>query len=116
LTGLDARLPAHVEVGALLRQVEAAGGFATVLAKGDRDGGTIVVVVCHNGRDCRAYERMPQADGTRGWACARRQQAEAPWEFTEYLDRRKAQDDDLWIIELDIAHGERFIGLSDSIG
>ena len=113
---MDARLPTHVEVGALLRQVEAAGGFATVIAKGDREAGTILVVLCHNGRDSRAFERMPKADGTRGWACSRRQDNGNPWEFTEYLDRRKAQDSDLWIIELDIADGERFIGLSDSAG
>ncbi|MBV1917442.1 MAG: DUF1491 family protein, partial [Sphingomonadaceae bacterium] len=33
-------------------------------------------------------------------------------EFEGYLQRRQNQDPDLWILELDIAHGERFIGLS----
>ncbi|MEO5586279.1 MAG: DUF1491 family protein, partial [Novosphingobium sp.] len=34
-----------------------------------------------------------------------------PQEFSEYLERRKYQDPDLWIVELDIANAERFIGL-----
>jgi hypothetical protein len=28
-----------------------------------------------------------------------------------YLDRRKQQDPDLWIVELDVAGGEQLIGL-----
>lgn len=113
---MEARLPAHVEVGALQRQVQAAGGFAMVIARGEREAGTILVVLCHNGQDFRAFERMPQPDGTRAWTCSRRQDSENPWDFNEYLDRRRAQDPDLWIIELDIADAERFIGLTDSTG
>jgi hypothetical protein len=110
---MDARLPAHVEVKGLLRAVEAAGGFATVLAKGERDAGTLLVTCCNQGRNCRAYERMPRPDGTRAWTLTKRQDSENPEEFTEYLDRRKRQDSDLWIVELDIPHAERFI---DSTG
>ena len=41
---METRLPAHVEVAGLIRAVEAAGGFATVIAKGERDAGTLLVV------------------------------------------------------------------------
>jgi hypothetical protein len=108
----EARLPAYVEVSGLVRQVSAAGGFATVIAKGERDGGTIMVVTCEKGLGFRAWERMPQADGTRGWACVREADPGEPEAFTLFLDRRKQQDSDLWIVELDIAAGERFIGLT----
>ena len=37
-------------------------------------------------------------------------------EFSDYLVRRGRQDDDLWIVELDIAQGERLIGLPTSTG
>lgn len=103
------RLPAHLEVSGLIRRVESAGGFATVLSKGERDAGTIMVVIAERGKDARAYERMPQADGTRAWTCSRRQDSADPLAFSEYLDRRGRQDPDLWIVELDIAGGERFI-------
>ena len=84
-----------------------------VLSKGERDAGTIMVVVTQSGGNSRAYERMPQLDGTRAWSRSKVQDAENPWEFSEYLTRRGGQDPDLWIVELDIAHGERFIGLPD---
>src|SRR6187399_1052143 len=105
---MNDRLPAHLEVSGLIRAVDAAGGFATVIAKGERDAGTILVVCCENGTNCRIYERMPQVDGTRKWALAKSQDPENPVEFSEYLDRRKRQDGDLWILELDIAGAERF--------
>ncbi len=105
----EARLPAHLEVGGLVRRVQAEGGFATVLSKGERDAGTIMVVLVENGREGRAYERMPQLDGTRQWTLSRREDEANRGEFAEYLARRGAQDPDLWVVELDIAEGERFI-------
>jgi hypothetical protein len=106
----EARLPAHLEVSGLVRQVQAAGGFAMVLNKGERDAGTIMVITCEKGRNFRAWERMPQPDGERRWECVRSEDPEVSAAFTEFVDRRKTQDSDLWIVELDIADAERFIG------
>jgi hypothetical protein len=106
----DARLPAHIEAGGLIRAVEAAGGFGMVIAKGERDAGTLLIVCCENGTNARLYERMPQPDGTRTWSLAKAQDPENPHDFAEYCDRRKRQDPDLWIVELYIANAERFIG------
>ena len=61
----ESRIPAHLEVTGLIRAVETAGGFATVLAKGERDAGTLLVVCCGRDRLAAAYERMPQPDGRR---------------------------------------------------
>jgi len=60
---MDARLPAHLEVSGLLRAVEAAGGFATVLARGERDAGTILVVCCENGFSNACRIRMEIVNG-----------------------------------------------------
>ena len=108
---MDGRIPAHLEVAGLIRAVEAAGGFASVLARGERDAGTLLVVCCEKGANAAAYERMPQPDGTRSWSLSRAQDTENPKEFWDYCDRRKRQDSDLWIVELDIARAERFIDL-----
>jgi hypothetical protein len=110
------RLPAHVEVSALLRQVQGAGGFATVIRKGERDAGSLLVVVSHNGAPMRLFERIPDHSGHRVWTLVRHQDPENNTEFDDYLTRRSDQDPDLWIIELDIANGERFIGLTGSAG
>lgn len=106
---MDDRLPAHLEVAGLIRAVQAAGGFATVIARGERDAGTLLVVCCENGANAAAFERMPQPDGSRAWTLSRKQDVENPREFWDYCDRRRHQDDDLWIVELDIADAERFI-------
>ena len=107
----DARLPAGLEVSGLIRQVQAAGGFAAVVAKGEPEAGTLVVVLTANGSPALAFERMPQADGSRGWALSRSESDGEPGDFAGWLERRRVQDRDLWIIELDIPQGERFIGL-----
>ena len=109
---METRIPAHLEVSGLIRRVQAEGGFATVLEKGEADAGTLLVVITENDENTKLYERMPQLDGTRQWHCTKTQDIENKVEFSEYLTRRKQQDSDLWIIELDIACGERFIGLN----
>lgn len=113
---MEPRLSAHLEVGALIRRVNAEGGFATVMAKGEHDAGTILAVLTHNGANARVYERMPGFDGLREWTCTRRQDPENAMEFHDYLARRKVQDPDLWVVELDVADAERFIGLGPGTG
>lgn len=112
----------------MIRQVATAGGFAAVLHKGEADAGTLLVLLTENGAPARLYERMPQADGARRWLCTRHQedmgredtgqedmgQGAGAAALSAYLARRAAQDPDVWIIELDIADGERFILESDS--
>ncbi len=108
-----ARLPAALEATALIRLAEANGGFGMVLHRGEPDSGTIVIVILDNqgfGHTlARAFERLPRADGTRGWAQSKAQDPENKAEFEEYLKRRVAQDRDLWIVELTIAEGEQLI-------
>jgi hypothetical protein len=103
------RLPAAVEVSGLIRLVQASGGFAMVLRKGEPDSGTILVVILDNQGLGQAFERLPQADGTRRWTSAKRQESENKQEFEAFLARRMSQDPDLWVIELSIADGERLI-------
>ncbi|MBK2942514.1 DUF1491 family protein, partial [Klebsiella pneumoniae] len=69
---MDGRLPAHLEASAIVRLAEAEGGFATVLAKGERDAGTILVVTLCRGQGGVLHERMPQLDGTRKFLAAKR--------------------------------------------
>ena len=92
-----------------MQLARAEGGFATVLAKGEHDAGTILIVTLCRGRDGVLYERMPQLDGSRQFIAAKRENPENPQEFSEYLARRRNQDRDMWLIEVDIADPERFV-------
>lgn len=111
---MEARLPAHLEIAGIIRSVQAAGGFATVIEKGERDAGTILILTIERGENARLWERMPQLDGSRTFAVTKVQDIENPDEMDEYLARRRRQDSDIWILELDIADPERFIAARDN--
>lgn len=108
---MSTRLPTYIEVSGLIRAVETAGGFATVLAKGERDAGTMLITTLGRGEPARLYERMPQLDGSRMFTVTREQDPDNPMEFNEYLTKRSQQDPDIWIVELDIADAARFVAL-----
>lgn len=105
----DARLPAHLEVAALIRAAECAGGFGTVISKGERDAGIILVLTMERGTNARLWERMPRLDGQRVFEVIREENTENKQEFKEYLSRRAARDSDLWLIELDVPNAERLV-------
>ncbi|MCX7285677.1 MAG: DUF1491 family protein [Novosphingobium sp.] len=106
---METRLPAHLEVSALLRAAQAAGDFGMVLHKGDRDSGSILIVVVENQGLGTLYERLPERDGTRKWSLIKAQVSDNKSEFDDYLARRGEQDRDLWIVELTVADRDRFI-------
>lgn len=80
-----------------------------VLRKGERDAGTILLVLLENGKNARLFERMPTLDGDRAWTISKAQDAENKKDFEDYLARRTTQDRDIWLIELDVASVERFV-------
>lgn len=108
------RLPSKLEVSALIRSVDAEGGFATVLQRGDPDSGSILIVTRAFGEISCLYERMPDLDGHRVWTLTKSEDTEKPSEFSEYLERRGNRDPDCWIVELDIANAKRFIELTET--
>lgn len=112
----EPRLPAHLEVGGLIRAVGNAGGFASVVHKGEPDAGTILLILTERGANPRVFERFPSPDGPRKWTRIDVQDIDDKWKFQDWLDRRTGRDPDLWIVELDIVNGERFIGLTDLPG
>jgi hypothetical protein len=105
----DARVPAKLEVSGLLRTTESAGGFGMVLKKGEPDCGTILIVILNNQNLGCVFERMPELDGSRKWTPVKQKDAGDSHDFDLYLQRRAAQDPDLWIVELTIVDGERLI-------
>lgn len=89
--------------------VEQEGGHAMVLARGERDAGTVLIVTMCRGEDTQLFERMPQLDGSRPFTPIKSQDSENPREFSEYLERRRKQDPDIWILELDVPNPEKLI-------
>ncbi len=108
---MEGRLPAHLEAAAIRRLAESQGGFAMVLQRGDRDAGTIALVILCRGQPAQLFERMPQRDGTRAFVRTAQQLADNMQEFSDQIERRRIRDADLWLIEADIPDPERFIAV-----
>ena len=113
---MSERLPAHVEVAAIMRGVEAEGGFATIIRKGDPDRGALTLILQKRGEFCGILERELGLRFTYEWVF-RPADAEAGSQDVSGLIARKAQfDPDSWLIDLDIADPERFIAETTALG
>ncbi|MGL6044242.1 MAG: DUF1491 family protein [Sandaracinobacteroides sp.] len=96
--------PASLLVPALVRQVEAAGGFATVLAKGSAGGSAMLLVHRANGF-VGAYAKVPTLSGAASWRLA----VEGDSAIDAFVASQQKFDPDLWVLELDIADPARFV-------
>ena len=92
----------------MIRRVQQAGGFATVITRGDDSAGAILVECTHRGERQLIIERATDLDGHDMWRVADAAPAQDEVAAEERLMRRRRSDADLWIIELDIAEAERF--------
>lgn len=102
------RLTSRITIDALFRRVRAEGGFATVLARGDDSAGAILLVCAERGTVRSLLERTIDLDGNYRWTPCGPQDVESVATRESYIERRRAQDPDIWLIELDVADAERF--------
>ncbi|QXT34594.1 DUF1491 family protein [Sphingomonas sanguinis] len=100
---MDGRLPSGMLVTALLRRMNDSGGMGMVLAKGDPQGGGILVIVIDADRRERVLERGLGTDGKTALI-----ESTPANDILSYWQRRRARDPDLWVVELDGAAAERF--------
>jgi hypothetical protein len=94
-------------ISAMIRRVEAAGGHAMVLAKGDATAGAILLVIADRGRIVRVMERMLGLDEVYRWNAAGPADPDEPQALADYIARRRRNDPDLWVVELDSPDAEQ---------
>lgn len=109
-----ARLKASVEASSLIRRTEADGGFAAVIRKGDPERGALLIVVRSRGSYVASLERTLSIEGRYQWTQVGPAESESEEKLAEFLQKRVSFDQDLWLIELDIAQPERFIAETTS--
>ncbi len=102
------RLTSAMLVSALIRRVNAAGGFATVIHRGDDGSGAILVECAERGATDLLLERATALDGSDGWRAIARSDGDGMTAYAERIAKRRKSDPDLWVIELDIADAQRF--------
>jgi len=97
-----------------MQSVVAEGGFATILARGDAERGSLLLIVTERGRHVAVLERMLNAAGAYDWRRGG-PESDAPTPG-DWLQKRRRNDPDLWLIELDVPDAERFIAETTSKG
>ena len=112
---MTARLASGVLVSALIRKVQADGGAAMVLARGDDMAGALLLVLAERGHIASMRERGMRPDGSSAWIETGPKDADAPGALSEYIARRRRSDPDLWVVELDGITAERVDALLDAI-
>ena len=96
------RLKTHMRAGALLRAAQGRGLFATVLRRGDPDGGVLFVCV-RRGGDLRLYAEDGDGFAARG-------DGFLPQAEVDALIAREAEfDRDLWVVEIEGPGAEDFV-------
>lgn len=88
-------------VSALLRRVAALSGHGAVLSRGDATAGAILLVLVDRGVTQRLVERGLKPDGGYGWIASGPKALEDSQALGDYLERRRRNDPDLWVVELD---------------
>jgi hypothetical protein len=112
---LSDRLPAKLEVAALIRRTESEGGFASVLHRGDPDRGAISLLITQRGRAAALLERRMAADFTYRWSNVMDGGAISLLS-ADWVETKSHIDPDCWLVELDIADAERFIAETTALG
>lgn len=113
---MSVRLASGVIVNALIRRVNAEGGSAMVLAKGEREAGAILILALEKGENPRFFERAMDMTGQVELRRSGPMDVRDAVQTSEYWQRRRARDPDLWVIELDIAQAERFAAETMGVG
>jgi hypothetical protein len=96
-------LPSGILVTALLRRINDNGGFGAVLARGDAQAGSILLVIDTPNDGARIKERGIGPEGNIALI-----DTTPTGDIAEYWQRRRRADPDIWVIELVGADAERF--------
>lgn len=102
------RLPTALEAAGLVRSVEAQGGYAAVLRRGDAERGALILFISSRGLPVARLERILGLDGEYQWVQAAADEGESA-KVAKFLAKRARFDADFWALELDVADPQRFI-------
>jgi hypothetical protein len=102
------QLHSDIWVYALIRRVELAGSFATILRKGDpRAGAVLVKLLNRKTGEAHLLSEAVRGDGETFWMRPLASVTEA--DVDAYIARAARIDPDLWAVEVEDADGARFL-------
>ena len=101
----DDRIPTHIWVDAHLRRCTAEGIPVTVVNKGERMGGTVMLKIYQAGVGCRLLSQLRDLDGNLSWYSAHKDDIIDERTADEQISRTVDRDPDLWVIEIESRDG-----------
>ena len=107
---MDDRLPTRLWAEALIRRVEVAGSSVFVVQKGDASRGDVLIKVATLDGNAHAYAPGMGMDGERIFIDLVTQGiGPDEKEIDAYVQRARARDRDLWVIEIEDTTGRHFL-------
>ena len=101
-------LSSDLWVYALIRRVELAGSFATVVRKGDARGGAVLVkTIDRRSGATRLWAEAVGREGRSVWMRPLDSEDEAA--VDAYIARAAHIDPDIWVVEVEDSDGRRFL-------
>ena len=102
------RLSSDIWVYALIRRVQLAGSFATIVRKGDARGGAVLVkTLDRRTGHARLWAEAVGGDGESVWMRPVDSALEA--DVDTYVARAARIDPDIWVVEVEDPDGRRFL-------
>ncbi|WP_282609316.1 DUF1491 family protein [Pelagibius sp. Alg239-R121] len=101
----DDRLPTHLWIQAHIRRCSAEGTPATVVHKGERMSGMLLLKLNQLGQGCRVLTQMRDMDGRLGWMPALNGDLIEERDADDYIERAVKRDPDLWVVEIESRDG-----------
>jgi hypothetical protein len=102
------QLSSDLWVYALIRRVQLAGAFATVVRKGDARGGAVLVKTFDSKSGAATlWAEAVGRDGESVWMRPVERDDEAG--IDAYIERAARIDPDIWVVEIEDADGRRFL-------
>ncbi len=99
------RLPTEIWLMAGLRRCSADGVPATVVRRGERQSGTVILKINQREAGCRILTQARDLDGELTWFAALDGDLVAEAEADAYLERTAGRDPDLWVVEIEHRDG-----------
>lgn len=95
-------LPLHLEMDALIRNVQSQGGHAYVVQKGDpHSGGVMIKLYNPQEKSCQLKTRFTDMDGKQQWMDVLDRPLVSEQEADAAIREAVQFDPDLWVIELE---------------
>ncbi len=106
----EARAATGLLISALIRRIEAEGGSAMVIHRGDAIAGAVLHMLADRGVLGAIVERVWRFDGGLGFERVGPADPNEPGAAGDYVARRRRSDPDLWAVEIDHPEAERIAG------